>query len=346
MLGMIGFAQFVPLFLLTPITGLVADSVDRRWIVRSTTALLVLTAARAVAAHLVGPPDAGRIVHGGGGVRRGARLFRPRPIRRSRPIWSRARACPPRSRSVRSPGRSAPSPAPASAACSMPSTRRSPMRVATLLFVVALTFTVPDRPRAAAGRAETDHRPLAPHRRGVPLVRRNRLVQAAITLDLFAVLLAARPRCCRSMPATSCMSGRRGWGVLAAGMGIGAASTAIWFSVRPMSPQCRREDAGRRRRLRPRHPDFRPSPPMSPTRSACGPARCSSHDGGVVSIPTSAQPRRLDRRGRRGTIGVGLCPPVRSIPGPHPRCDARAGERGVAAHHLGIQRTGRVRERP
>ena len=44
MLGMIGFAQFVPLFLLTPITGLVADSVDRRWIVRSTTALLVATA--------------------------------------------------------------------------------------------------------------------------------------------------------------------------------------------------------------------------------------------------------------------------------------------------------------
>ena len=43
LLGMIGFAQFVPLFLLTPITGLVADSVDRRWVVRMTTALLVAT---------------------------------------------------------------------------------------------------------------------------------------------------------------------------------------------------------------------------------------------------------------------------------------------------------------
>ncbi|MGJ3626057.1 hypothetical protein AB5I41_02075 [Sphingomonas sp. MMS24-JH45] len=35
----------VPLFLLTPIVGLVADSVDRRWIVRCTTAVLVANAA-------------------------------------------------------------------------------------------------------------------------------------------------------------------------------------------------------------------------------------------------------------------------------------------------------------
>ena len=45
LLGMIGVAQFVPLFLLTPLVGLVADSVDRRWIVRGTTALLVVVAA-------------------------------------------------------------------------------------------------------------------------------------------------------------------------------------------------------------------------------------------------------------------------------------------------------------
>ena len=44
LLGMIGAAQFVPLFLLTPVTGLVADSVDRRWIVRATTAVIALVA--------------------------------------------------------------------------------------------------------------------------------------------------------------------------------------------------------------------------------------------------------------------------------------------------------------
>ena len=32
LLGMIGLVQFVPLFLLTPVVGLVADTYDRRWI--------------------------------------------------------------------------------------------------------------------------------------------------------------------------------------------------------------------------------------------------------------------------------------------------------------------------
>ncbi|MFX8988354.1 MFS transporter, partial [Acinetobacter baumannii] len=44
MLGMIGVAQFVPLFVLTPVVGLIADSVDRRAIVRATTALMTLSA--------------------------------------------------------------------------------------------------------------------------------------------------------------------------------------------------------------------------------------------------------------------------------------------------------------
>lgn len=45
LLGMIGLAQFVPLFLLTPVVGLAADTYDRRWIVRGTTALLMVNAA-------------------------------------------------------------------------------------------------------------------------------------------------------------------------------------------------------------------------------------------------------------------------------------------------------------
>src|SRR3569623_1083760 len=44
LLGLIGLVQFVPLFLLTPLVGLTADTFDRRWIVRGTTALLALNA--------------------------------------------------------------------------------------------------------------------------------------------------------------------------------------------------------------------------------------------------------------------------------------------------------------
>ena len=44
LLGMIGLAQFVPLFLLTPVVGLVADTYDRRWIARATNLLLTVNA--------------------------------------------------------------------------------------------------------------------------------------------------------------------------------------------------------------------------------------------------------------------------------------------------------------
>src|SRR5579862_2348406 len=43
-LGFIGLAQFLPLFLLTPVTGWTADRFDRRRIVRLTTSLLLLCA--------------------------------------------------------------------------------------------------------------------------------------------------------------------------------------------------------------------------------------------------------------------------------------------------------------
>jgi MFS family permease len=45
MLGMIGLAQFVPLFALTLVTGYVADRIDRRWIVRGAVLLELLCAA-------------------------------------------------------------------------------------------------------------------------------------------------------------------------------------------------------------------------------------------------------------------------------------------------------------
>src|ERR1044071_7246144 len=43
-LGLIGFLQFLPLFLTTPVTGLVADRFDRRWIARITVTLQLVCA--------------------------------------------------------------------------------------------------------------------------------------------------------------------------------------------------------------------------------------------------------------------------------------------------------------
>jgi MFS family permease len=233
MLGMIGFAQFVPLFLLTPITGLVADSVDRRWIVRATTALLVVTAALlwllTWSGHLSLPILFGAAVAFGV-----ARAF-------SGPAYSAlAPNLVPRA--------SLPTAIAVSSIAWQVGTIAGPSvggllyaihpevayGVATLLFGVALVFMfligpVPQPP------AQTDHRPLARIIEGFTYVRRNRLVLAAITLDLFAVLLAGATSLLPVYARDILHVGSQGLGLLAAGMGIGAAATAIWFSVRPMS---------------------------------------------------------------------------------------------------------------
>jgi MFS family permease len=233
MLGMIGFAQFVPLFLLTPVTGLVADSVDRRWIVRSTTALLVATAG--MLWFLTWSGHLSLIALFAAAVAFGiARAF-------SGPAYS---ALAPNL----VPRESLPTAIAVSSIAWQVGTIAGPSvggllyaihpevayGVATALFAVALTFMfligpVPQPP------SQPDHRPLARIAEGFSYVRRNRLVQAAITLDLFAVLLAGATSLLPVYARDILHVGSQGLGVLAAGMGIGAATTAIWFSFKPMT---------------------------------------------------------------------------------------------------------------
>jgi MFS family permease len=102
------------------------------------------------------------------------------------------------------------------------------------LFVVALgaIFLIGPVPQPPA---QTDRRPLIRILEGFAYVRRNRLVLAAITLDLFAVLLAGATALLPIYARDILHVGSQGLGFLAAGMGIGAASTAIFFSIRPMT---------------------------------------------------------------------------------------------------------------
>ena len=232
MLGMIGLVQFVPLFLLTPLVGLAADTFDRRWIVRGTTALLVVNAATLgfltwtgsltlpflfAAAVLVGV----------------ARAF-------SGPAYS---ALAPNLVPVES----LPTAIAISSIAWQTGTIAGPsvggllyaihpdVAYATIsvLFVVALTLIfligpVPQPP------AQKDRRPIQRILDGFSYVRNNRLVLAAITLDLFAVLLAGATALLPIYARDILHVGASGLGFLAAGMGIGAASTAIFFSFRPM----------------------------------------------------------------------------------------------------------------
>jgi MFS family permease len=232
LLGMIGFAQFIPLFLLTPVVGLVADSVDRRWIVRATTAVLTLTAG-----------TLGFLTWTGG-----LTLFALFAAAVSFGIC-RAFSGPAYSALAPNlvPRESLPTAIAISSIAWQVGTIAGPSvggllyaihpdvayLTATVLFVVALAFMflIGPVPQPAA---QTDHRPLARIAEGFSYVRRNRLVLATITLDLFAVLLAGSTALLPVYARDVLHVGPQGLGILAAGMGIGAAATALWFSFRPM----------------------------------------------------------------------------------------------------------------
>ncbi|MDP1026440.1 MFS transporter [Sphingomonas sp. KR1UV-12] len=233
LLGMIGMVQFVPLFLLTPVVGLVADSVDRRWIVRATTALLVLTSVMLGVANYLD--------------------------RLGLPVLFCAAAFIGIARAFSGPAYSAlapnlvprdvlPTAIAVSSAAWQVGTIAGPSvggllfaihpdiayASVSVLFALALggIFMIGKVPQPPA---QADRRPLTRILEGFAYVRRNRLVQAAITLDLFAVLLAGSTALLPIYARDILHVGATGLGFLAAGMGVGAASTAIFFSVRPMT---------------------------------------------------------------------------------------------------------------
>ena len=232
LLGMIGLAQFVPLFVLTPVVGLVADSVDRRWIVRGTTALLVVVAA---ALGLLTRADALSLpfLFGAAVLIGVARAF-------AGPAYSAL----------------APNLVPKEVLPTAIAVSSIAWQVGTIagpsvggllyalhpdiayaviagLLVLALAAIFLIGP-VSQPPVQKDRHPVQRILDGFGYVRRNRLVLAAITLDLFAVLLAGATALLPIYARDILHVGASGLGFLAAGMGIGAAATAVFFSIRPM----------------------------------------------------------------------------------------------------------------
>lgn len=239
LLGMIGLAQFVPLFLLTPVVGLIADSIDRRWIVRGTTTLLagnVLLLGYATWEGWISLP----VLFGAAVLVGVARAF-------AGPAY----------------GALAPNLVPRESLPSAIALGSIAMQVGFIagpsvggflfaigpltayagmaaMFLLALVMLLTIRP-VPQPPAQKDRRPFARIVDGFAYVKRNRLVQAAITLDLFAVLLAGATALLPIYAHDILHVGPTGLGLLAAGMGIGASATGIFLSFRPM-----KNDVGRK----------------------------------------------------------------------------------------------------
>jgi len=233
MLGMIGLVQFVPLFVLTPIVGLVADTFDRRWIIRATTALLVLNAVMlgllTWSGHLTLPYlflAAGFIgvARAFAGPAYGAlapnlvpRESLPTAIAVSSIAWQTGTIAGPSLGGV--------------LYALHPDIAYGTI-AAMLLIALGTIFLIGKVPQPPAQR---DRHPLQRIADGFAYVRDNRLVLAAITLDLFVVLLAGATALLPVYARDILHVGASGLGVLAAGMGIGASVGSIWFSIRPMT---------------------------------------------------------------------------------------------------------------
>jgi MFS family permease len=232
LLGMIGVAQFVPLFLLTPIVGLVADTVDRRLIVKCTTTLVaatsamlgILTALGAInlyalfgAAVLIG------VVRAFAGPAYSAlapnlvpRQVLPTAIAVSSIAWQVGAIA---------------GPSLGGLLYAIHPDVAYATSTALLLVALCMIFLIGKVPQP---QAQTDHRPLHRIVEGFRYVRHNRLVLATITLDLFAVLLAGATALLPVFSRDILHVGAQGLGLLASSMGIGATSMALIFSFRPM----------------------------------------------------------------------------------------------------------------
>lgn len=234
-LGLIGLAQFLPLFFLTPVTGWVADHFDRRKITRITLSLLIIASSLLAFATYEGWVSL-PLIFGIAVIVGIARAFNgpaysalapnlvprevlPNAIAISSVAWQTGMII-----------------GPALGGYAYAFTPWGAYAMAALLYGVALVGMlligpVPQPPR------DTSRHPIRQMIDGFAYVRGNRLVLATITLDLFAVLLAGATALLPVYARDILHVGSRGLGHLAAAPGVGAGLTALWFSFRPMKSE-------------------------------------------------------------------------------------------------------------
>jgi MFS family permease len=230
-LGLIGLVQFVPLFLLTPISGWVADRLDRRHVARSVVLLEMLCAlvlfgatytGHITLAILFGVAALLGVARAFAGPALGAlapnlvpRALLPRAIALSSTAWQSGAIA-----------------GPAIGGILYDVSPHLPYGVSTVLFSFSTVclFLIGPVPRSSIEPGK----PLQRMEEGLRYVRQNGLVLGAITLDLFAVLLGGVTAMLPVYARDILEVGAQGLGPLRAAPAIGATLTAIYFSIRPI----------------------------------------------------------------------------------------------------------------
>ena len=231
-LALIGLFQFLPLFLLTPFSGLAADRFDRRNLARMTVllqlgcaaVLAALTWRDAIALHwLYAIAVVLGVVRAFNGPALSAlapnlvpKAILPNAIALSSIAWQTGMIV-----------------GPAIGGYLYALVPALPYVVAGALFAVSITALsfigkVPQPPIPGAAR------PIGQMIDGLHYVVRNKMVLGAITLDLFAVFLAGATALFPVYARDILQVGETGLAQLAMAPAVGAAATALWFSFRPL----------------------------------------------------------------------------------------------------------------
>ena len=231
-LGLLGLAQFGPLFFLTPVAGLAADRFDRRRVAAlangldMTIALIlaVLTRNDALTLPIMFVLAA---LHGTGRVFSGPSLgaiapnivppaLLPRAIAFSSIAWQGGSVF-----------------GPAVGGLLFAASAELPYWVAAALLVVSATLVslIGPMPRPEIRR---DLHPVRQMAEGLAFTWKDRFLLGCITLDLFAVLLGGATALLPVFARDILRVGPEGLGQLRAAMALGAALVALWLAIRPL----------------------------------------------------------------------------------------------------------------
>jgi MFS family permease len=234
-LGLLGLAQFIPLFVLTPVAGLAADRFDRRFVAAfangidgAVAALLAvltwadalnlpilfsLAAAHGAARVFVGPAMSAVVPN----IVPPALL--PRAIALSSMAWQTASVI-----------------GPAVGGLIFAQMEWLPHAISAAILVAATLLIITIRPI----KAQHDGPRLKPLRQiieGMVYVWRERFLLGCITLDLFAVLLAGATALLPVFARDILFVGPEGLGLMRAAPALGASSFALFLSFRPLQSE-------------------------------------------------------------------------------------------------------------
>jgi len=232
-LGLIGLAQFLPLLLLTPITGWVADHVSRRLVACSALGLdlvnalalgwlsqhgaitlpvlFAVAALHGVVRAFIGPSLsalAANIV---------PKSILPRAIAINSIAWQTGSIA-----------------GPAISGFLYAAGAPLPYWVAAIMFAVAIIGLMVMKPISQTAQSSAAH-PLRQMAEGFSYVRRHRVLLGCISLDLFAVLFGGATALIPAYARDILHVGASGFGLMRAAPGAGAALTALFLSARPIS---------------------------------------------------------------------------------------------------------------